>query len=188
MNVVGTNIMSENVSRYSANTYKRKNITQKNSFSKGISLKMNDSETGRKALTSVGFPDGSTVSVFEANDSSKMLTKYDVKYWSKTGEEDNYIIEPIKVNPEYASYIDMLAYSTFLDKSGKTKNAFGDFISASRGIDGNIQYNSNNIDNKNNFLLLVQEFMNQQYKVGNMAGYLSSKSFFDCMRMDDIGK
>ncbi len=181
MNITGTNQMSKSISRYSENTSIKKNITHKVNSSKGINLKINDEETGRKALTSIGFPDGSTLSVFEAENSTKASTKYDVKYWSKDGEEEYYNIEPLGVDPRNASYIDMLAYSTYFDVSGRTQNAFGDFVSSASGINGDLQYDSSNINIKTNFMMLIEDFMKQQYKTGNMAGYLSVKRFYDCM-------
>lgn len=182
MNVMGTNLMSKNVSRYTSASPQKTNISQKVNYSKGINLKMNDTETGKKSITSLGFPDGSTISVFEADNSVKGLTKYDVKYWSNDGGEKTYSVDPSNVDPKDASYIDMLAYSTFLDVSGKTKNAFGIFVSSARGVNGDLEYNSSNIESKQNFKRLIEEFMNQQYKTGNMAGYLSSKQFYDCMK------
>ena len=59
--------------------------------------------------------------------------QYMIKYWGMNGEETEYLVNPTQVNPEDASYIDMLAYSTYLDITGKTKNGLGDFLGASRG-------------------------------------------------------
>lgn len=153
------------------------------SFSMGTSVEliMMDEDSGNKALTCVGFPDGSSASVFKADDYTDSNPQYMVKYWDKDGKESEYIVNPIQVNPENASYIDMLAYPTYLDITGQTKNGFGDFINAARGVNGNLTYDAESIDTKINFKSLVKEFMQLQYDVGNLAGYLSFKQFYECM-------
>ena len=90
-------------------------------------------------------------------------------------------MNPTQVNPENASYIDMLAYSTYLDVTGQTKNAFGDFLTASGGVNGDLTYDAENINTKMDFKSLVKEFMQAQYDVGNLAGYMSFKRFYECM-------
>ncbi len=146
-----------------------------------ITLKMTDEESGDRALTCVGFPDGGSVSVFKADSDTDSNPQYLVKYWDKNGEEIEYNVNPAQVNPENASYLDMLAYSTYLDLSGQTKDAFGDFLSASRGVNGNLEYDAESMNQKRDFKSLVNEFMQAQYHAGNIAGYLSLKRFYDCM-------
>ena len=136
-----------------------------------INLHMNDTDSENKALSSVGFPDGSSVSVFPGNDSSQ----YVVKRWDENGVEKEYIVDPRNVEAKDASYIEMLAYTTHLDITGRTQNAFGDFISAARGVSGNQFYGSGNVEDRYDFGKMVSEFMQSQYDSGNMAGYISVK-------------
>lgn len=146
-----------------------------------ITLKMNDEETGQKALTSVGFPNGNTVSVFKADNYSATNPQYIVKHWNKNGDEQEYHINLQEINPEHANYYEMLAYSTSLDISGQTHNAFDNFTNAAYGINGDLQYDSNSMTSKVNYKALVNEFMQLQYSSGNLAGYLSLKQFYDYM-------
>lgn len=146
-----------------------------------INLKMTDEDSGNKALTCVGFPDGGSASVFKAEGHTDSNPQYMVKHWNKNGEETEYTINPTQVNPENASYFDMLAYSTYLDLTGQTKNGFGDFLTISRGVNGDLVYDADSMNTKMNFKSLVKEFMQAQYDSGNMVGYLSFKRFYECM-------
>lgn len=74
----------------------------------------------------------------------------------------------------------MLAYSTYLDVTGQTMNGFGDFLSVSRGVNGNLEYAAESMNTKMNFKALIKEFMQAQYDTGNIEGYLSFKRFYDC--------
>ena len=168
---------------YYNNSVNRNSNQVASSFSTGscINLKMTDEDSGSRALTSVGYPDGSSVSVFKAEGYTDSNPQYMVKHWGKNGEETEYIVNPTQVNPEDASYIDMLAYSTYLDLTGQTKNGFGDFLTASRGVNGDLTYDAGSMNTKMDFKALVKEFMQLQYDVGNMAGYISFKRFYECM-------
>ena len=75
----------------------------------------------------------------------------------------------------------MLAYSSYLDVTGLTKSAFGDFLTASRGVNGDLTYDAESMNTQMNFKSLVKEFMQAQYDAGNLAGYLSFKRFYECM-------
>ena len=144
-----------------------------------INLKITDEETGSKALASVGFPDGRSVSVFKTEDSSENNPQYMLKSWERNGNELEYTVNPLQVNPEHANYYDMLAYSAYLDVSGQSKNAFGDFLSASRGVNGDITYDAESSFAKKNFKSMINDFMQAQYNNGNYAGYLSVKKLHD---------
>ena len=164
---------------YYNNRVNRNSNQVASSFSSGscINLKMTDEDSGSRALTSVGYPDGSSVSVFKAEGYTDGNPQYMVKRWGKDGEETEYFVNPTQVQPEDASYIDMLAYSTYLDLTGQTKNGFGDFLSASGGVNGDLTYDAESMNTKMNFKSLVKEFMQAQYDAGNLAGYLSFKGY-----------
>ena len=100
----------------------------------GIHLHMTDPDGGDNALTSVGFPDGSSASVYSA----KGYSEYTVKYWNSNGSISEYEYDADEVDPGNAHYLEMLAFTSHLDLTGQTKNAFGDFISAARGVNGDI--------------------------------------------------
>ena len=182
MSISGIGGTISNVNYYNKGV--KHNINQvAGSFNTGscINLKMTDEDSGNKALTCVGFPNGGSVSVFKAEGYTDSNPQYMVKYWDKNGEETEYTVNPTEVNPENASYFDMLAYSTYLDLTGQTKNGFGDFLTASRGVNGDLEYDAQSMNTKMNFKSLVKEFMQAQYDAGNMVGYLSFKRFYEWM-------
>lgn len=147
----------------------------------GITLYSQDNSSGKKALSSVGFPNGESISVFEADNFLKENPIYSVKHWDENGVENEYTIDPRKINPESASYLEMAAYTTYLDTTGQTKDAFGDFVGASGGINQDTIYDSTNMNSKEDFLAIIYEYMQMQYDANNLEGYLSLKSLYDCM-------
>lgn len=179
MSIAGINTTMYGTSYY--NKVPRTSKQVETSFKTGacINLKMTDEATGDKALISVGFPDGRSVSVFKADNYSDENQQYAVRSWTKEGDNSEYIVDPTKIDARQASYYDMLAYSTYLDVTGKTKNAFGDFLSASRGINGDKEYDDASSNIKRDFKSLINVFMQAQYNAGNIAGYMSVKSFYD---------
>ena len=146
----------------------------------GIHLHMTDPDGGDNALMSVGFQDGSSASVYSA----KGYSEYTVKYWNSNGSISEYEYNADEVDPGNACYLEMLAFTSHLDLTGQTKNAFGDFISAARGVNGDITYNSENILSQFDFRQMTEDFMGAQYRFGNMAGYLSVKNLYDHMMPD----
>ena len=142
-----------------------------------IHLHMNNPEGGDKAVTSVGFPDGTSASVYSAEGYSQ----YTVKYWNQNGNISEYNYDADEVDAGNANYLEMLAFTSHLDKTGQTSNAFGDFISAAQGVNGDRTYNSENILSRYDFKQMTEDFMNAQYRFGNMTGYLSVKNLYDHM-------
>lgn len=178
-----TNYYQNNVNRHS----EQASSTFGTSASKGIELHMTDGE-GTKALTSVGFHNGTSASVFKADNYTEENPQYLVKYWDEKGEIQEYTVNPKEVDPESASYIEMLAYSTYSDVQGYTTDAYANFMSAAGGTSADIEYDSTNINEKKNFKSMVQDFMQMQYDAGNISGYLSYKQFYDYMDGTDSKK
>lgn len=144
-------------------------------------LRMTNQETGDKALTCVAFPGGGSASVFKAENYDEADPEYLVKYWDEKGEAQEYSIKPKEVNPSNASYLEMLAYTTYSDAQGYTRNAYGNFLTAARGVNGDISYDSSNVNLAKNFKSMIKEFMQMQYDANNLSGYLSYKQLYDYM-------
>ena len=152
------------------------------SESSNITLHMSDAEDGENAMTAMGFPDGTSASVFQADDYNPADPEYRVRYWDKEG---NYTDTNVKINdidPQNASYLEMLAYTTYSDVEGLTKNAFGDFMSAAGGVNGDISYDADSINEKKDYMSMVKELMQLQYDSNNLSGYLSYKELYDYMK------
>lgn len=173
-----------NTQQYIKNSNNKSNhsAVQMNTSS-NITLCMHDAE-GNKATTCVGFPNGGSASVFKSDSYTESNPEYLVKYWDKNGNEQETVVNPKEVTPSNASFIEMMAYSTYLDAQGYTSNAFGDFITSAMGTEVSINYDYNNINKKFDFKTMVKGFMEMQYNAGNLAGYLSFKKFYDYMNIN----
>lgn len=136
---------------------------------------------GDKALTAVGFPDGTSASVYRADNYNDADPEYRVRYWGKSGDYTDTIVRISDVDPENGSYLEMLAYAAYSDVQGYTSDAFGNFLSAAGGVNGDITYDESSVNVKNNFMNMVRDYMQMQYDTGNLAGYLSFKKFYDYM-------
>ena len=147
----------------------------------GITLYSQDISTGKKALSSIGFPNGESISVFEVDDFSKENPIYMVKHWDENGVESEYILDPRKVNPENASYLELAVYTTYLDETGQTEDAFGRFVGAVNGANEESVVDALDMIDKKDFLSMIYGYMQMQYDASNLEGYLSLKSLYDCM-------
>lgn len=112
---------------------------------------MSGTEDSGNALTAVGFPDGSSASVYKADAFDPAKPEYRVRYWDKEGNYTDTNVQINGVDPRNASYLEMLAYTTYSDVEGFTKNAFGDFMNATGGVNGNITYDSDSINEKKDY-------------------------------------
>ncbi len=140
---------------------------------------MSGTEDSGNALTAVGFPDGSSASVYKADAFDPAKPEYRVRYWDKEGNYTDTNVQINGVDPRNASYLEMLAYTTYSDVEGFTKNAFGDFMNATGGVNGNITYDSDSINEKKDYMSMIKEFMQLQYDANNLSGYLSYKELYD---------
>lgn len=161
------------------NTSKKSTSTQ--CSTSNITLNYTDKATGKKATNCVGFPNGSSASVFRSERYSPDAPSYLVKYWDGVGNEQNTEVNPKEVDPENASYLEMLAYSTYADESGYAPDAFHNFNFATLDSNGNMNFDAESIHSPNDFKALIADFMDMQYKANNHASYLSYKRFFDFM-------
>ena len=169
-----------------SNNKKTKNVSGFNQnvcgASSNITLNFSGTEKSGNALTAVGFPDGSSASVYKADDYNSEAPEYRVRYWDKAGNFTDTAVNIGSVNPLNASYLEMLAYTTYSDAQGMTKNAYGNFLQAAGGVNGDIIYDAASINEKKNFKSMVKEFMQLQYDCNNLEGYLSFKDFYDYMK------
>lgn len=136
---------------------------------------------GDKALTAVGFPDGTSASVYKADNYNDADPEYRVRYWGKSGDYTDTNVRINDVDPENSSYLEMLAYATYSDVQGSTSDALGNFLSAAGGVNADITYDESSVNVRKNFMNMVRDFMQMQYDSNNLAGYLSFKKFYDYM-------
>ena len=60
-------------------------LSSTSSASSNITLHMSDGGNSGNALTAMGFPDGTSASVFKADDYNPADPEYRVRYWDKEG-------------------------------------------------------------------------------------------------------
>ena len=52
-------------------------------------------------------------------------------------------------------------------------------MNAAGGVNGNITYDSDSINEKKDYMSMIKEFMQLQYDSNNLSGYLSYKELYD---------
>ena len=156
-------------------------LSSTSSASSNITLHMSDGGNSGNALTAMGFPDGTSASVFQADDYNPADPEYRVRYWDKDGNYTDIMVKVKDIDPQNASYLEMLAYTTYGDVEGLTKNAFGNFMSAAGGVNGDLSYNADSINGKKDYMSTIREYMQLQYDSNNLPGYLSYKELYDYM-------
>ena len=156
-------------------------LSNVSSTSSNITLHMSDGGNSGNALTAMGFPDGTSASVFQADDYNPADPEYRVRYWDKDGNYTDIMVKVKDIDPQNASYLEMLAYTTYGDVEGLTKNAFGNFMSAAGGVNGDLSYNADSINGKKDYMSTIREYMQLQYESNNLSGYLSYKELYDYM-------
>ena len=156
-------------------------LSSTSSASSNITLHMSDGGNSGNALTAMGFPDGTSASVFQADDYNSADPEYRVRYWDKDGNYTDIMVKVKDIDPQNASYLEMLAYTTYGDVEGLTKNAFGNFMSAAGGVNGDLSYNADSINGKKDYMSTIREYMQLQYESNNLSGYLSYKELYDYM-------
>ena len=156
-------------------------LSSTSSASSNITLHMSDGGNSGNALTAMGFPDGTSASVFQADDYNPADPEYRVRYWDKDGNYTDIMVKVKDIDPQNASYLEMLAYTTYGDVEGLTKNAFGNFMSAAGGVNGDLSYNADSINGKKDYMSTIREYMQLQYESNNLSGYLSYKELYDYM-------
>ena len=105
---MGSNSVAKNAKNITSNSTSNVGCVSSN-----ITLNFSGTEESGNALTAVGFPDGSSASVYKADDYDPANPEYRVRYWDKEGNYTDTNVNINSVEPSNASYLEMLAYTTF---------------------------------------------------------------------------
>ena len=127
-----------------------------------------------------------SMTVYQPHDFDPAHPVYKVKVWDSHGNMTERMVDISEVDPADCDTIDMYAYSAWLSKSGKCPDALQKFMSAhahhkDRG--GKQGYGS--LFDKENWLEIIKEVMEMQYRAGNLKGYIDYKRFLGVL---EIGK
>lgn len=140
-----------------------------------------ENEDGEKAVGAMCGA-GYSATVYEPKDFDPTNPVYKVKIWDNEGNVTERMVDISEVSTEQSDYIDMFAYSNYLEKSGKCPGALSAFMGAGIISQGAGSRSYDELFGKENWLDKVKEIMQMQYDAGNMEGYLNYKNFLDFLR------
>jgi hypothetical protein len=143
----------------------------------GFVLHYFDDTEGKKAISAVALGDGSSVTVYKPEDYSAANPEYIVKYWDKTGKSEEEVIRLNEVNAENATYLEMYAYSCYLEQTGLTEHALSSFMMAVAAENVSID----DLNDRHNYKKDIETFMQEQLESRNWNLYLNEKELFEAL-------
>lgn len=121
---------------------------------------------------------GTSMTVYKPQGFDPANPVYKVKMWDASGKEQEFMVDISKVNPMDCNTIEMYAYSAHLSDSGECPDALERFLMAQAHYRDSIaNYGCKNLFDRTNWLQVVKDVMQMQYKAGNLKGYLEYKGF-----------
>lgn len=141
-----------------------------------------DNEDGERTVGATCGRDYSA-SVYIPKDFDPNNPIYKVKVWDKDGSVTERMVDLTKVDPESSDFIDMYAYSCYLECSGKCPGAQSAFMGSagySFGMDG-MHYDD--LFEQRSWMDNLKEMMEMQYSAGNLEGYLGYKKLWDFLNV-----
>lgn len=139
-----------------------------------------DNEDGERAVSAACGTDYS-VTVYEPKGFDAANPVYKVKIWDKEGNTTERMVDISQVDPKNSDFIDMYAYSSYLEKSGKCPDALSSFMGSGTACYGTGERTYDDLSRKINWPDAVREMMMMQYDAGNLQGYLGYKRFLDTL-------
>lgn len=113
---------------------------------------------------------------------------YKVKVWDKDGNVEERMVDVSKVDPENSDYIDMFAYSSYLECSRKCPGAQSAFIGSAGDPYKMTDMRHEDLFARKNWQERLGAMMQMQYDAGNLTGYLEYKKFWDFLENDGIAE
>lgn len=120
-----------------------------------------------------------SVTVYKPKDFDAGNPVYKVKIWDKDGNTTERMVDVSKVDPKNSDYIDMFAYSSHLTASGECPSAQSSFLSSAAYQHGLDNRTYKDLFQETNWVSLLADAMQTQYKAGNIEGYWGYKPFWD---------
>lgn len=155
---------------------KQTGVSEENNVT-GYHLRIGSS--GNEAIAATGFADGSSLSVFKAEEYSDEEPVMLVKYWDKDGTLQESKVNAKEIKPDNATYIEMFALSAYYNEKGISKDSVETFMTSNIGLDGTVKEQSyDTITAKRNFMDQIKEWGQMQYNNGNLAGYQQFSKYY----------
>lgn len=142
------------------------NIQPEDQNAGNIELKLGDG-----AIFASGTPDGQSFSIYKADGYSADNPIFNIKGTDKDGNSYEQQINPLTVDPENASYVEMMAVNAYLVDIGELDA--GDFTSFERPTEDDLE--------KADYLNTLRAWRDTQFQVGNMVGYQKAANVCDAL-------
>ncbi len=137
-----------------------------------------DSLEGEVVTAWANVASGTSMTVYKPQGFDPANPVYKVKMWDASGKEQEFMVDISKVNPKNCNTIEMYAYSAHLSASGECPDALERFLMAQAHYRDSIaNYGCKNLFDRTDWLQVVKDVMQMQYKAGNLKGYLEYKGF-----------
>lgn len=119
-----------------------------------------------------------SMTVYQPHDFDPAHPVYRVKVWDSHGNVTERMVDISEVDPANCDTIDMYAYATWLSKSGKCPDALQNFMFAhAHHKDQGGNHGNGSLFDKEDWMEIVREVMEMQYRAGNLKGYIDYKRF-----------
>ena len=136
----------------------------------------NDADEGETAVgSSVNVQTGVSIAVYKPQDFDAENPVYHVRTWDTDGNMTERMVNISEIDPKHCDEVEMSAYTWYLSNSGKCPNAFLSFANAKAYNQTQENYTSESPFEKVDWVDIIRNFMQMQYDVGNMKGFLDYK-------------
>ena len=136
-------------------------------------------DEGDKAIGACGLKGGGSATVYKPADFDPENPVYKVKAWDAAGNvTEERMVDVSKIDPQNSNFLDMLAYSGHLADSGEYPGAFSAFIDSTANPPSSGSVYDSYLD-KMDWKGIAKYYMQLQYDLGNISGYMLYKKFWD---------
>lgn len=123
---------------------------------------------------------GSSISVYKTQDFDSENPVYKVKIWDKSGNVTERMVDASKIDPKNCDTAQMYVYASHLKESGK--GSFEDTVLKTviaKAVKNAEQrsYGSWNFSEKTDWVKIVNDIMQSEYRYGDLKSYMEWKQF-----------
>lgn len=144
-----------------------------------------DGETGDTVIGAwVNAQSGISTTVYKPQDFDENNPVYRVKIWDADGNlMEERMVNASEIDPRRSDSFDMYAYACHLSDSGEYPDAMLRFMMTHAQYEGSqTNFTGENMFDKLDWLSILKDIMEMQYKLGNLEGYMNYKSFLDVLQ------
>lgn len=126
---------------------------------------------------------GTSSTVYKPADFDPENPRYLVRIWDSDNElVEERTVDVNAINPQESDAFDMYACSCHLSDSGECPDAMSRFMMMSAyRKSGNENYSLADMLKNTDWTAVLKDFMDMQYRLGNLEGYLAYKEYYDVL-------